>query len=376
MRRESRRSDTLPTRRKGSLTPTGARAVGSPNTLAPAPAPRTEQELDERLSRPTEGVIDTLARQPGDIIVLGAAGKMGPTLAMMARRALDVLGRQDRVIAVSRFSNPAMAERLETAGVSIVRCDLTSRDAVWTLPDAPNVIFMAGQKFGTSDSASLTWVANTVVPAICAGRFKRSRIVAFSTGNVYPLAPANGNGAREETPLAPIGEYAASCVGRERVLEHYASRNKTPLAIVRLNYAIDLRYGVLSDIARKVWQGEPVDVAMGYVNVIWQGDANARALQCLDHAAVPPFVINVTGMERVGVRALAERFGALLDRTPRIVGEESPDALLSDASRSARIFGEPSVDLDSMIAWVAEWTRSGGPLLGKPTHFETRDGRF
>jgi nucleoside-diphosphate-sugar epimerase len=338
--------------------------------------PSSEQELEERLSRPTQGVIDTLTRRSGDIIVLGAGGKMGPTLSMMARRALDAIGRADRVMAVSRFSSTAVVERLESAGVEIVRCDLTSRDAVWSLPDAPNVIFMVGQKFGTADSPSLTWVANTVVPAICAGRYRRSRIVAFSTGNVYPLVSAGGEGATEETPLATVGEYAASCVGRERVLDYYASRNGTPLALVRLNYAIDLRYGVLSDIAQRIWRGEPVDVRMGWVNVIWQGDANARALQCLDHAAVPPFVINVTGRERIAVRALAERLAVLLERPLRLVGEESPDALLSDASRSMRLFGEPAVTLDDMIPWVAAWTRSGGALLGKPTHFETRDGRF
>jgi nucleoside-diphosphate-sugar epimerase len=338
--------------------------------------PSSEVELEERLSRPTEGVIDTLGRRRGDLVVLGAGGKMGPTLAMMARRALDAIGRRDRVIAVSRFSNAALVERLESAGVDVARCDLTNRDAVWSLPETPNVILMAGQKFGTTDSPTLTWVTNTVVPAICAGRYRRSRIVAFSTGNVYPLVPATGTGALEETPLAPVGEYAASCVGRERVLEYYGTRNGTPLALVRLNYAIDLRYGVLSDIAQKIWRGEPVDVTMGWVNVIWQGEANARAIQCLDHAAVPPFAINVTGRERVAVRTLAERLAALLDRPLRLIGEEGADALLSDASRSTRLFGEPAVTLDDMLAWVAAWTRGGGALFGKPTNFERRDGRF
>ncbi len=348
----------------------------NPEVSELASAPTSERELEERLSRPPESVIETLARHPGDVLILGAAGKMGPTLAMMTRRALDALGRADRVIAVSRFSNRSVAARLDAAGIVTQRCDLTSRDAVWALPDAPNVIYMAGHKFGTTESPTLTWVSNTVVPAICAGRFARSRIVAFSTGNVYPLTSASGPGASEETPLAPVGEYAASCVGRERVLEFYASRNATPLALVRLNYAIDLRYGVLTDIAGTVWRGEPVDVAMGYVNIIWQGDANARALRCLEHAAAPPFIINITGAERLSVRALATRFGELLERTPRFTEHEGPDALLSDATRSVRIFGEPEVSVDTMMRWVADWIRRGGHVLGKPTHFESRDGRF
>ncbi len=348
--------------------------------MAQAPAalttPADADALDALLSRPTEGVLRTLERHPGDVIILGAGGKMGPTMAMMARRALDELGRRDRVIAVSRFSSDDVPRRLETMRIVVVRCDLTSRDAVWMLPDAPNVIFMAGQKFGTAAHPSLTWVANTVVPAICAGRFAHSRIVAFSTGNVYPLVPVSSGGATETHALGPVGEYAASCVGRERVLEFYAERNRTPLAIVRLNYAIDLRYGVLADLAGKIWRGEPVDVTMGHVNIIWQGDANARAIQCLDHAAVPPLVINITGTATLPVRELAARLGERLGRTPHIIGSEAPDALLSNAARSRELFGEPTVSLDEMIALVADWTRRGGATLGKPTHFETRDGRF
>ncbi|HJU64453.1 MAG TPA: NAD-dependent epimerase/dehydratase family protein, partial [Gemmatimonadaceae bacterium] len=259
------------------------------------PAPANSEELEELLSRPTEGVLRTLERVPGDIVVLGAGGKMGPTLSRMARRALDELGRADELIAVSRFSSSESESALRASGVRTVRCDLTDRQAVAELPDAPNVIFMAGQKFGTSESPTLTWVTNTVVPAIAAGRYAGSRIVAFSTGNVYPLSRVHANGPRESDPVGPVGEYATSCLGRERVLEFYATRRRSPLAIVRLNYANDLRYGVLTDLASRIISGEPIDLSMGHVNLIWQGDANARALQCLAHVSLPPFVINITG---------------------------------------------------------------------------------
>ncbi|MGH7719965.1 MAG: NAD-dependent epimerase/dehydratase family protein, partial [Gemmatimonadaceae bacterium] len=286
------------------------------------------------------------------------------------------LGRHERVIAVSRFSSQGAEARLRAAGVETVRCDLTDRQAVASLPDAANVIFMAGQKFGTSDSPALTWVTNTVVPAIAAGRYAGARIVAFSTGNVYPLSPAGSAGPTETDPVGPVGEYATSCLGRERVLEFYATRRGSPLALVRLNYANDLGYGVLTDIARKVWRGEPVDLRMGYVNVIWQGDANARALQCLEHAALPPFTINLTGPEALSVRAVARRFGELMRREPIFSGAEAPDALLSNAARSVELFGQPDVSAETLIEWTAAWVAGGGPLLDKPTHFETRDGRF
>ena len=340
------------------------------------PAPASTEELEDLLSRPTAGVLRTLERTPGDLVVLGAAGKMGPSLSRMARRALDELGRTDRVIAVSRFSNPEAESDLRAAGIDTVRCDLTDRQAVAGLPDAPNVMFMAGQKFGTSESPTLTWVTNTVVPAIAAGRYAGSRIVAFSTGNVYPLSPARSRAPRETDPVGPVGEYATSCLGRERVLEFYASRRRSPLAIVRLNYANDLRYGVLTDLATRIISGEPIDLRMGYVNVIWQGDANARAIQCLERAALPPFVINITGGETLSVRELAMRLGGLLGKQPTFTGQETSDALLSDASLSMELFGPPEVPTDLLVEWTAAWLQGGGVLLGKPTHFETRDGRF
>ena len=341
-----------------------------------APAPSSEVELDELLSRPTPGVGATLERVPGDIVVLGAAGKMGPSLAHMLRRALDELGRRNRVIAVSRFAAGDVEAELRRRRVETVRCDLFDREAVARLPDAANVIFMAGQKFGTTAAPSLTWAANTILPALAAERYADARIVAFSTGNVYPLTPAGLRGCTEVGPVGPVGEYAASCLGRERVLEHYSARRGTRIAIVRLNYAVDLRYGVLVDVARKVRDGEPVDLSMGYVNVIWQGDANAQAIRCLEHAAAPPFIINVTGLETLSIRRVAERFGEIFARPPTLEGSESEDALLSDASRARELFGPPAVPAERLVEWVGEWLRAGGRVLDKPTHFETRDGRY
>jgi uncharacterized protein YbjT (DUF2867 family) len=340
--------------------------------------PHTEEELEERLSRPTDAVVEALRRASGDILVLGAGGKMGPSLAAMARRASDALGDERRVIAVSRWSGAggAAADRLTTLGVEVVRADLEDERALRDLPDAPNVVYMAGQKFGTTGEPWRTWTMNVVVPARVGERWRGSRIVAFSTGNVYPLVPANSSGAREDAPLTPLGEYANSCVGRERVLEGASRAHGTPLALVRLFYAVDLRYGVLVDIASRVLAGEPVDVRMGWVNVIWQGDANAEALELLAHAATPPIAVNVTGAERLRVRELAERFGATFGRAPVIVGEEASDALLADTSLARRTLGAPSVDADTLVAWVADWVGRGGRRLAKPTGFEVRDGRF
>ncbi len=335
--------------------------------------PQSTAELEDWLSRPTDGVRDVLQKLDSDVLVLGAAGKMGPTLARMARRALP---DSRQVIAVSRFSNSQTAAELEQHGIRTIRCDLLDRDAVATLPVAPNVIYMAGTKFGTSDRPELTWMMNAIVPSIVAERFKSSRIVMFSTGCVYSMVDIASGGSVECDPLAPPGEYAHSCVARERVFTHYAKQHGTPLLLYRLNYAIDLRYGVLHDVATKVFRGEPVDVSMGYVNVIWQGDANARALQCLAHTMSPPAAMNVTGRELIPVRQLAERFGELLGKPPAITGTETSTAWLSNASQSFDHFGEVTVTLDEMISATADWVQRGGNSLGKPTHFETRDGKF
>lgn len=309
-------------------------------------------------------------------MVLGAGGKMGPSLALMIRRAFEALGRQDRVVAVSRFGKSELRSRLEASGLTTIVCDLAEREAVAGLPVTSSVIYMAGQKFGTAASPAATWGANVVAPAIAAERFRGSRIVAFSTGNVYPLSPVTEGGCRESDAPAPVGEYGMSCLGRERVFEYQSLRDGTPLALLRLNYAIDLRYGVLVDLARRILAPEPIDLRMGHVNVIWQGDANAQALQSLAYATSPPFVVNVTGAETLAVRDAAERLGLILGRSPTFTGEPSPDALLSDASMARDLFGPPSVSTGELINWVGEWVGRGGAHLGKPTRFETRDGAF
>jgi nucleoside-diphosphate-sugar epimerase len=280
-----------------------------------------------------------------------------------------------RVIAVSRFGSGRVRDELRAAGAETISCDLLDRAAVAHLPTAPNMIFMAGQKFGTADSPARTWMMNVVVPAICAERFSSSRIVAFSTGNVYPLSSVARGGSRETDSPAPVGEYAASCLGRERVFEYAASRG-AQVAILRLNYANDLRYGVLTDLAVKVLHEEPVSLAMGHVNVIWQGDANRAAVELLPHAASPPCVVNVAGTEVLSVRWLATELGRRVGRAPRFEGTEASDALLSDATRMRTLLGPPDMPTATMLDWVAEWVTDGRPLLSKPTHFDVRDGTF
>lgn len=331
--------------------------------------------IDPRFTEPREETLAALRQCPGDVIVLGAGGKMGPSLtAMLARAAKDV--DQRKVIAVSRWSDRKSARSLADVGVRIVECDLLNPDSVATLPDAPNVIFMAGQKFGTSDKPSVTWAMNTIVPANAARRYAGSRMVAFSTGNVYPLSPVDSGGPTENDPVAPVGEYAMSCVGRERVFEYYSDRDGTRVAILRLNYAIDVRYGVLLDLGQRVMAGEAIPLAMGYVNVIWQGDANRIAIECLARAAAPPFVLNVTGRETLSVRELAERFGKRFGRSPVFAGTEGADALLSNADLLHTTFTPPTTSVDDMIEHVARAIEENAPTLGKPTHFEARDGRF
>ena len=336
----------------------------------------TTDQLEICLSEPTPDLLDTLRQHPGDILVLGVGGKMGPTLARMARRALDQLGSKDKVIGVARFSSKDLPVELEKHGVIPVACDLLNRQAVAKLPDAPNIIFMAGQKFGTSSGPELTWAMNTLVPEHTCERYPQSRIVAFSTGCVYPLVPVASGGSREDDPVGPPGDYANSCVGRERIFQYFSKKNGTPVAIYRLNYAIDLRYGVLIDLAQKILAGEEIDVAMGHVNILWQRDANARALQCLAIAASPAVPINITGPETLAVRDLANQLGKLLGKPAKVVGKEAPTAWLNNAGKSSQLFGQPSASVEQMLVWVADWVKRGGATLNKPTHFEARDGKF
>lgn len=337
---------------------------------------RDVEHLEDMLSDPPEGVIRAMAGVEGDILILGASGKLGPTLARMARRASDLAGVGRSVIGVARFSAGEEAARLESHGVEVVRCDLLDPAALDALPEAPNVFFLAGMKFGSTGNEAATWAVNAFLPGLVARKFRRSRIVALSTGNVYGLTPADGGGSREGDPPAPVGEYAMSCLGRERIFEHFGRAFDIPTALIRLNYATEMRYGVLVDLARKVIAGEPIALAMGHLNAIWQGDANAMTLLALSQVGVPPTVLNVTGPERLVVREVAERFGRLLGREVIYEGAEAPDALLSDAGRALALFGPPRVDADRMIGWIADWVSRGGESLGKPTHFEARDGRF
>lgn len=335
----------------------------------------SEAALEAALSEPTAEVVETLGRLGGDVVVLGVAGKMGPSLARMARRAMDAAGIQGRVIGVSRFSGGGR-EALEAHGVETIAADLLDPDDLERLPDAASVVVMAGRKFGSTGDEPATWAQNAWLPGPVCRRYRGSRIVAFSTGNVYGLTAVVSGGSREEDAPEPVGEYAMSCLGRERIYEYFARACETPVALIRLNYATDLRYGVLVDVARKVLDGEPIDLAMGHFNTIWQGDANALALRALERASVPAWVVNLTGPETLRVREVAARFGALFGVEPRLVGVEAPTALLSDASRCFSALGRPRVGADTLIEWVAGWVASGGRLLNRPTHFESRDGRF
>lgn len=332
--------------------------------------------LEARLARPDDATIAALAASPGDLLVLGAGGKMGPSLARLALHATRAAGDARRVIAVARWHDAAARAALDADGVVTIAADLEDPAALAALPDAPNVVYMAGQKFGTQGAPSRTWALNAVLPARCLARWPEARWVAFGTGNVYALAPVAGPHAREEDAPAPVGEYAMSCLGRERAFEDAALVRGTRSAIVRLNYAVDCRYGVLVDIGRRVRDGEPVDATMGWVNVIWQGDANRMALQLLAHASAPPLVVNVTGPERLAVRELAERFGARMGIAADVRGTEAPDALLSDTTRMRTLLGNPEITAPVLIEWVASWLERRMPLLGKPTKFEVRDGAF
>ena len=336
----------------------------------------TEDQLEELLSRPSLEDVAAMRVLEGDLLILGVGGKMGPSLARRARRAIDQAGVSKRIIAVARFTNRALIAELEAAGIETISMDLLEPGALTRLPDVPNVIFMAAKKFGTTGAAHSTWAMNTFLPGLVAERFRESRIVAFSTGNVYPLCPVEQGGAVETTPVAPVGEYAQSALGRERMFEYGSDRWGTRAALLRLNYAVELRYGVLLDIGCAVYERRPVDLRMGFANVIWQGDANSVCLRSFAHCQAPPAIFNLTGPETLRVRSIAERFGERFGVQPAFQGAESATALLNNAAKVHQLFGYPSVSPDEIIDWTAEWIRAGGPTLNKPTHFEARDGKF
>lgn len=339
--------------------------------------PWNDREIEESLSEPTPGAIEAVKELDGDHVVLGASGKMGVTLAAMLRRALDAAGKKStRVMGVARFRDEKALEGLKAFGVEPIACDLADYDAVVRLPEAKNVQYLSGQKFGTESAPEDTWVQNTVVPSHVARRFRESRQVIFSTGCVYPYAASDGPGAGEETPFGFLGEYATTCIGRERVFTHYSKKYGTPMLLFRLNYSVEFRYGVLADIGLRVLKGEPIDLGVSVANVIWQRDACARAIQSLLHVESPPKKLNVTGVDRVEVRAVAERFATALGRKPVFVGKPQPAVWLIDARQSMRLFGPLHTELGTMIDGVASYLSADGRLLGKPTHYEVLDGRF
>ncbi len=338
--------------------------------------PANEQELDDLLSQPNPADISMMRGLEGDLLVLGAGGKMGPTLARRAMRAAAAAGVRKRIMVVARFSEPGTRERLAASGVETIAADLLDEGQLAGLPECANVVFMAARKFGTAGNEPLTWALNTLLPARVAARYRGSKIVAFSTGNVYPLVIAKSGGATESTAVGPVGEYAQSALGRERMFQYFSSCMGTPVTLLRLNYAIDLRYGVLLDIGQRVWERRSIDLSMGYVNVIWQGDANSVCLRSFSLCQSPPYVLNLTGPQVLSVRSIALRFAEHLGVSPIFENVEADTALISNASLCWHHFGVPEIGVDLMVEWVVNWIRSGGRVLGKPTNYGVRDGKF
>jgi len=330
----------------------------------------------EKLLQPSDDLIADIANIEGDILILGAGGKMGPALAKLAKQSIDKAGINKRVMAASRFSEPGLQDELNGWGIETWAADLLDDEQLSGLPDAKNILYLAGQKFGTTGKESFTWAMNAYLPGRVAKKYKHSRIVVFSTGNVYPLSPVSSGGLAEDHPTGPVGEYAQSCLGRERVFQYGSSKYNTPLFIYRLNYANDVSYGVLLELAKSVNEERPIDLSMGHVNVIWQGDANEMAIRALRHCQAPPKIVNITGPETVSVRWVAQQFGKLFDKAPQFINEEKPTALLSNAAESFRLFGYPRVTLKKMIEVLAEWIKHGGKTINKPTHFQEREGQF
>ena len=336
----------------------------------------TVEQLEEFMSTPTKALIEDVKKLNGDFIILGVGGKMGPTLAYLLKNAINEAGTNQRVIGVSRFSNKDLETKLNSKGIETISCDLLNDSELQQRPKAKNVIFMAGNKFGTVGNEHFTWAMNSYLPGRVAEHYKDSRIVVFSTGNVYPLTEVKTGGCDESVTPNPVGEYGQSTLGRERVFTYFSHKNQTKMSIFRLNYAIDLRYGVLVEIAKAVYHNQPIDVTMGHVNVIWQGDANEFAIRSLIHASSPPTIFNVTGPELLSVRWLANEFAKIFGKEANIVGEEADTALLSNASKAHQTFGYPSVSVKEMIQLIADWIQHNGELLNKPSHFQERKGQF
>ncbi len=336
----------------------------------------TESELEEILTRPRPQLLEVIKTCASPLLILGAGGKMGPTLAVLAKRAAEAAGHPLDVIAVSRFGDQASRQWLEARGVTTLSCDLLDARAVAALPDTENILYLVGLKFGTAQNPSATWAMNTLVPARVCERYPRSRIVAVSTGNVYPLSAVSRSGSVETDALTPLGEYANAAVARERIFEFHSQRNGTALALLRLFYAVELRYGVLADIARKVHAGDPISLGNGSFNCIWQGDANEMILRSLPLAASPPSVWNLCRPEIFSVRQVAMRCGELLGREPVFSGHESDTALLGNSAPLGAALGSPPTPLEAMLRWTAHWVKQDGRNLNRPTHFEVRDGGY
>lgn len=334
------------------------------------------QATVDALLQPSAALVAAMAALEGDILLLGVGGKIGPSLAKLAKQAIDQSGVPRRVIGVSRLTEPGLKEQLEQDGIETIAADLLNEEELAALPDVKNVLYLAGTKFGTTGKEAFTWAMNAYLPGRVAEKYRHSRIVVYSTGNVYPLTPVLDGGADESMPPAPVGEYGQSCLGRERVFQHFSNKYNTPVLVYRLNYANDLQYGVLLEIAKSVRDEKPIDLRMGHVNVIWQGDANEMALRAFAHCAAPAKLLNITGPETAPVRWIAKEFGKLLGKEPILVNEEQPTALLSNAAESFRLFGYPKVSLKEMIGLTAAWLQQGGRTISKATHFQEREGQF
>ncbi|WP_316810076.1 NAD-dependent epimerase/dehydratase family protein [Pedobacter heparinus] len=333
-------------------------------------------QLEQELLRPSDRLIADMYKIEGDIMLLGVGGKMGPSMAKLAKLAIDQAGIKKRIIGVSRFSDASAREELEAAGIETISADLLNENDLAGLPDAPNIIYLAGTKFGTTGKEAFTWAMNAYLPGRVAERFKNSNIVVFSTGNVYPFTAVTSGGLSEDHPVAPVGEYGQSCLGRERIFQHFSEKNSTPVLIYRLNYAIDLRYGVLLEIAKAINEGRAIDLTTGNVNVIWQGDANEIAIRSLLHCSTPAKLLNVTGPETLSVKWLAEQFGLLMNKQPLFENEVQPTALLNNASEAHKLFGYPRVTIREMLEMTVSWLQGGGKISNKPTHFQERKGQF